>query len=284
MALPVSAGAIRKLLAEVAASGRHEDVLAVGGATEFAPVLRQQLLRGRAEPAAVRLGDPEDADVYVHVLAGALRTEDVALLRRARHVRVPAIAVAVGFTGDIAIPYVLATDVISVDVGKAFPLEAIARAIATRLGEHGAPLAARVPLLREAVSEQLVASFARRNGIVGAAVWIPGADLPVLALNQLRLVLRLAQTHGAARDVGDRLPELAATLFAGFGLRALARELLDLIPQAEAEGGRGSQRVAGWALKAAIAYGGTRALGEAARLRFALAPTQQPGGVARAWP
>jgi uncharacterized protein (DUF697 family) len=284
MALPVSAGAIRKLLAEVAASGRHEDVLAVGGATEFAPVLRQQLLRGRAEPAAVRLGDPEDADVYVHVLAGAPHTEDVALLRRARHARVPAIAVAVGFTGDTAIPYVLATDVIPVRAGEAFPLEAIARAIATRLGEHGAPLAARVPLLREAVSEQLVSSFARRNGIVGAAVWIPGADLPVLALNQLRLVLRLAEAHGAVRDVGDRLPELAATLFAGFGLRALARELLDLIPPTEAEGVRGSQRVAGWALNAAIAYGGTRALGEAARLRFALAPTQPPGGVARAWP
>jgi len=284
MALPVSAGAIRKLLAEVAASGRHEDVLAVGGASELAPVLRQQLLRGRAEPGAVRLGDPEDSDVYVHVLAGAPSTEDVALLRRARHARVPAVAVAVGSTGDTAIPYVLATDVIPVGAGEAFPLDAIAHAIAARLGEHGAPLAARVPLLREAVSEQLVASFARRNGIVAAAVWIPGADLPVLALNELRLVLRLAQAQGAAREVGDRLPELAATLFAGFGLRALARELLDLMPPTDTEGGRGSQRVAGWALKAVIAYGGTRALGEAARRRFALAPTQQPGGVARAWP
>jgi uncharacterized protein (DUF697 family) len=272
MALPVSAGAIRKLLAEVAAAGRREDVLAVGGASEFAPVLRQQLLRGRAEPGAVRLGDPEDADVYVYVLAGAPTNEDVALLRRARRERIPAIAVAVNFGEEPAIPYVLATDVISVGAGEAFPLEAIARAIAARLGEHGAPLAARVPLLREAVSEQLVASFARKNGIVAAAIWIPGADFPVLALNQLRLVLRLAQAHGAAGDVAERLPELAATLFAGFGLRALARELLDLIPGA------------GWALKGAIAYGGTRALGEAARMRFALAPTQPPGGAGRASP
>jgi uncharacterized protein (DUF697 family) len=120
------------------------------------------------------------------------------------------------------------------------------------------------------VSEQLVARFARRNGIVAAAAWIPGADLPVLALNELRLVLRLAQAQGAARDIGDRLPELAATLCAGFGLRALARELVDLAPGP------------GWVVKAAIAYSGTRALGEAARLRFALAPTQQPAGVARA--
>src|SRR5262249_26690754 len=69
-----------------------------------------------------------------------------------------------------------------------------------------------------------------------------------------------------------------------FGLRALARELLDLMPPTDTEGGRGSQRVAGWALKAVIAYGGTRALGEAARRGVARAPTQQPGGGAAGWP
>lgn len=257
---------------EIASSGRREHVLAVGGAGGFAPLLRQQLLRGRAEPEAVRLGDPEGADVYVHVVSGAIGAEDVAVLRRARRARVPGIAVAVGFTGDTAIPYVLATDVVPVGAGEAVPLESVARAIAARLGERGAPLAARVPVLREAVAEQLVASFARKNGIVAAAVWIPGADLPVLALNQLRLVLRLAQAHGAAGDVRDRLPELAATLGAAFGLRAFARETLAVVPGA------------GWAVKAGVAYAGTRALGEAARLRFALDPTRRPAGAARVAP
>ena len=124
----------------------------------------------------------------------------------------------------------LATDVVWVGAGEPFPLEAIAHAIAARLGEHGAPLAARVPLLREAVSDQLVAAFARKNGLLAAAVWIPGADLPVLALNEFRLLLRLAQAHGAADDVPDRLPEVAATIGAGFGFRALAREALCLAP------------------------------------------------------
>jgi uncharacterized protein (DUF697 family) len=272
IALPVSAGAIRKLLRDVAASGGGEHVLAVGGAGEHAPLLRQQLLRGRAEPEAVRLGAPEGADVYVHVLAGEERDEDLALLRRASHARVPAIAIAMGFADDQTIPYVLATDVVWVGPREPFPLETIARAIANRLGEHGAPLAAHVPLLREPVSEQLVASFSRKNGMLAAAGWTPGSDLPYLALNELRLVLRLAQAYGAADDVRDRLPELAATLGAAFGLRALARELLDVFPS----GGR--------PLRTAFAYAGTRALGEAARLRFELAPTQQPGGVARAWP
>jgi uncharacterized protein (DUF697 family) len=272
VALPVSAGAIRKLLREVAAPGPDNHVLAVGGADELALELRQQFLRGHAEPGAVRLGDAEGGDVYVHVLAAAPGDGDVRVLRRARRARVPAIAVAVGFVDAATIPYVLATDVVRVGAGEPFPLEAIAHAVAARLGEHGAPLAARVPLLRAAVSDRLVASFARKNGIVAAAVWIPGADLPVLALNEVRLLLRLAQAHGMAGDVRDRLPEVVATIGAGFGLRALARELLDLVPGA------------GWALKGAVAYGGTRALGEAARIRFALAPTRQPDGAARAAP
>jgi uncharacterized protein (DUF697 family) len=270
--LPVSAGTIRKLLREVAAPGPDEHVFAVGGADELAPELRQQFLRGHAEPGAVRLGDPEGADVYVHVLAVAPGDEDVRMLRRARRARVPAIAVAVGLAEPTTIPYVLATDVVWVGAGEPFPLEAIAHAIAARLGEHGAPLAARVPVLRAAVSDQLVASFARKNGIVAAAVWIPGADLPLLALNEVRLLLRLAQAHDAAGDVRDQLPELAAVLGAGFGLRALARELLGLVPGA------------GWVVKAGVAYAGTRALGEAARIRFAPAPTQQLGGAARAAP
>jgi uncharacterized protein (DUF697 family) len=272
MPLPVSAGAVRKLLKEVDASGGGEHVLAVGGTSESAPVLRQQFLRGRAEQAAVRLGDPEGADAYVHVFEGALGDEDVVVLRHARRKAVPVIAVAVGSNrADSAIPYVLATDVVGACVGEPFPLETIARAIAARLGEDGAPLAGRVPLLREAVSEQLVASFARKNAVLAAAVWIPGADLPVLTLNELRLVLRLSQVYGAGGG-RELLPELTATLGAGFGLRTVARELLDVIP------------VAGWALKGAVAYGGTRTLGEAAKRRFELAARPRPGAGARVAP
>ena len=270
MASPVSAGAVRRLLREIAASARREHVLAVGGARELAPLLRRQLLRGRAQPEAVQLGDPEGADVYVHVLSGALAGEDVAVLRRAWRARVPAVALAVGVAEETTIPYVLATDVVWVDSGRSFPLEAIARAVAARLGERGAPLAARVPLLREAVGERLIASFARTNGVVAAAAWLPGADLPVLALNEFRLMLRMAQAHGAPGEVRDRLPELAVTLAAGLGLRAVAREAHRLLPRA------------GWAVRAGVAYAGTRAVGEAARMRFAPALTPQPGGAARA--
>jgi uncharacterized protein (DUF697 family) len=267
MAQRLSAGSLRRLLLEIARSGRGEHVLAVGGAGE-AQLLRQQLLRGRAAGTAVRLGGPEGAAAYVHVLAGEPAEEDVAVLRRAQCAKVPAIAVAIGVADDIAIPYVHATDVVRVGAGQAFPLEAIARAIAARLGERGAPLAARVPLLREAVSEQLVAAFARRNAVLAVVPWGRRADLPLLALNELRLVLRVAQAYGAADDPSERLPELAATVGVGLALRALARA----VPRA------------GRPINVAVAYAGTRALGEAARVRYGLASTPRPAGAAHAAP
>jgi uncharacterized protein (DUF697 family) len=253
MNLPVSAGAVRKLLGEIEASARREHVLALGGAKGLALALRRRLLRDGADAAAIRVGDPKGATAYVHVLAAEPSGEDAAVLRRARRARVPVVVIAAGpVADDVSIPYVLATDVVRVAAGEGFPLEPVAQRLAARLGEDGAPLAARVPALREAVCQCLVASFARKNGLLAAAVWIPGADLPVLALNQLRLVLRIAQAYGV-EDVRERMPELVATVGAGFGLRAAARELLDLLP------------VAGWLVKGGVAYAGTRAVGEAAR-------------------
>jgi uncharacterized protein (DUF697 family) len=118
-------------------------------------------------------------------------------------------------------------------------------------------------VLRGAVADQLIRTFSRKSGIVGAAVFVPGADLPVIALHQLRLVLRLCQAHGLDPDPRERSPELVATLGAALGLRALARQALDLVP------------FAGWAVKGAVAYAGTRALGEATRKRVEMVA---PGG------
>ena len=122
-------------------------------------------------------------------------------------------------------------------------------------------------MLREAVCRRLVDSFSRRNGIVGVAVFLPGADLPVLTLNQIRLVLRIAAAHGVEVDAA-RLPEVLGVIGAGLGFRTLAREALGAVP------------VAGWLLKGAIAYAGTKAVGEAAMRYFAraAASTPQPAG------
>jgi uncharacterized protein (DUF697 family) len=257
MAFPLRLSVVRALVNEISVSSEQGKPLVVGGARELAPVLRRELARG----ATLVRGDdsPEGAAVLVYVLAHDVGEADEAALKRARRARVPIVAVVTGrLAEDVSIPYVLATDVVRVGAGQGFPVATIAEVIAGRLGEDAAPLAAGVPVLRRTVAKALVATFARKNGVTGAAVFLGGSDLPVLAMNQLRLLLRLEQAYGRTVDLQERLPELAVTLGAGFGWRALARELLSLFP------------VSDWAVKGGVAYTGTRALGEAAIKRLEL--------------
>jgi len=264
--LAVEIKTIRKVIKELNAPVEHPRPLAVGGARELAAVLRRELARD-AKPGAVREDDaPEGAGVLVYVLGGEPTEEDVRALRRARRARVPIVAVVAGAAGDEhSLPWVLATDVVQVPPGAGFPIDAIAEAVASRLGDEAAPLAGRLPVLRGPVSEEIVTAFSRKNAVVAAIVIIPGADLPVLTVNQIRMLLRLGQVHG--RDTGrDLLTESIATVLAGLGFRALARQLLDLVP------------VAGWAVKSAVAYTGTRALGEAAIWRLGTLEVERPPG------
>jgi uncharacterized protein (DUF697 family) len=220
----------------------------------LAAQLEKELSHG-ASPGAVRVdGRPEDAAVFVRVLAGAPTPEDEQVLRAAQRADVPVVGVQTG-TEVFDIPYVLATEVVMCSPGSGFPVEEIARAIAARIGESGTGLAARLPAVREPLSEALIEKFSRQNAIVGVAIFIPGAAFPVLTLNQIRLVLRLGSAHGVEVDQ-DRWPEVLATIGAGLGFRAVARQLVGAIP------------VAGWLVKGTVAYTGTRAVGEAAHRYF----------------
>jgi uncharacterized protein (DUF697 family) len=109
------------------------------------------------------------------------------------------------------------------------------------------PLAKGHPLFRRAVCEELIRKNARQNAVVGALP-IPGADMPVMTANQARMVLNIAAAHDEELSL-DRARELLGVLAAGFGLRALARQVVKLIP------------LGGWAAAAAIGYAGTVAMG-----------------------
>jgi uncharacterized protein (DUF697 family) len=250
VSLPLKPLAILGLLKELRTVAQDDKPIAVGGA--LAVELVKELARD-GDVRAVRAGGPVGAAVYVHVLRAGPAEEDEAVLKRAHRARVPVVALA---REHYRVPFVLATDVIVIPPGQGFPVDALARTLAVRLGERGTALAGRLPVLRPAVCEWLIASFSRKNAVLAAAIFVPGADLPALTLNQMRLVLRIAAAHGVEIS-NDRLPELVAVLGGGLGLRALARELLDFVPGA------------GWAVKGAVAYAGTRALGEAAVRYFA---------------
>lgn len=252
MAPKVSPMALWGLVKEMRIAAEDTLPLIISG--PLAAQLEKELSRGAA-PGAVRVdGRPEDAGVFVRVLAGAPTPEDEKVLRAAGRVHVPVIAVQTG-TEIFDIPYVLATEVVMCSPGSGFPVKEIAHAVAARMGESGTGLAARLPVVREPLSEVLIEKFSRQNAIAAVAIFIPGADFPVLTLNQIRLVLRLGSAHGVKVDQ-ERWPEVLATIGAALGFRTVARRLVSAIP------------VAGWLLKGTVAYAGTRAVGEAAHRYF----------------
>jgi len=254
--LPLSPVAVFNLVRELRA-GDERKPLVVGGARELVGALRRELTRD-GDPGAVReasLGALEDAAALVYVLAGDVTDEDERALRAADRAGVP--IVALGPTPHTAVPHVLATDVIPLAPGHGFPLEELGRRLGAKLDEGATSLAARLPVLRRGVSEALIAKVSRQNAILGAAIFIPGADFPALTVNQLRMVLRLAQAHGQQLDV-QRVPEILGVIGSGLGLRALARQAASALPL---------PRVA---LRGSVAYTGTRAVGEAALRYFEL--------------
>lgn len=263
LGLPLNPAAVFKLLRELRGGEGAAGPVAVTGAPALAAALRRELEQG-AQPGAVREGFGRDASALVHVLAQAPGNEDRRILREAEKARVPIAAVVAGPQLDPRVPYVLATDVVVVDQGSPFPVDEIARVLARRLGPAGTAVAARVPTMREAVCAELIARASRRNGVLGAAIFIPGADFPVLTMNQLRLVLRIGAAHGVAVD-NERLPEILATIGSGLAFRTAARQALGFVP------------LAGWAVKGGVAYAGTKALGEAA-VRYFAARAGSAGG------
>src|SRR5918998_3378299 len=112
----------------------------------------------------------------------------------------------------------------------------------------------RSPPFRRAVCEEIIRKNARQNAVIGALP-IPGADMPVMTANQARMVLNIAAAHGEELSL-DRARELLGVLAAGFGLRALARQVVKLVP------------LGGWAAAAVIGYAGTVAMGRSTILYF----------------
>jgi uncharacterized protein (DUF697 family) len=262
--LPLKPFAVYNLLKEIRTAVEDFRPLLIAGAPEPAAKVAAALIEGGDEQGVRNLSgrtptayDLEGAEVLVYVIEGdETAPEDERTLRLADRHDVGIVCVlfsAVAEPPDI--PYVFATDVVLVRPGQEVPLDEIARRVADRWAETSYVLAAKLPALRHAVCQEIVTKFARQNGILGAAIFIPGADFPVLTLNQIRMVLRLAAAHGEEIDA-KRAVELLGVVGAGLGFRALARQALAVVPGP------------GWVIKGGVGYAGTLALGEAALKYF----------------
>jgi uncharacterized protein (DUF697 family) len=262
--LPLKPFAVYNLLKEIRTAVEDFRPLLIAGAPEPAAKIAAALAAGGDEQGVRNLTgrtptayDVQGAEVLVYVIEGEAPTpEDERTLRLADRHDVEVVCVMFTAAAEPPdVPHVLATDVVVVRPGQEIPLAEIVERVADRAGETSYVLAAKLPAIRHDVCQRIVTRFARQNGILGAAIFIPGADFPVLTLNQIRMVLRLAAAHGEEIDA-KRAVELLGVVGAGLGFRALARQALVAFPGP------------GWAIKGGVGYAGTLALGEAALKYF----------------
>jgi uncharacterized protein (DUF697 family) len=262
---PIHPAAVYGVVKELRAAAEDYRPIVVAGAPAPARELAGALSAG-GDPQALRdlsgaelsPYDVEGAGLLLYALEGTeIGPDDEKAFRLADRKGVEVVCILVGAPAGrvVDVPFVLATNVVHADPGRPLPLERIFELIAERGDERAYMWAARLPALRPAVVEQTIEKFSRQNGILGVAVFVPGADMPVLTLNQIRMVFRIAAAYGEEID-RDRALEVLGVIGAGFGLRALARQVLGFVPGV------------GWVIKGGVAYAGTRALGKAAAAYF----------------
>jgi uncharacterized protein (DUF697 family) len=263
--LPLHPAAVYGVVKELRRAAEDLRPIVIAGAEGPAAELRGALV-AKGDSKAVRdLGgnelsayDVEGAGLLVYMVEGGkVGADDEKALMLADRKGVETLCVLVGATnhGPVDVPYVPATNVVRVPSGAPLPIGRIAELIAEQADNQAYMWAARLPVLRDAVGEQTIRKFSLQNGILGVAIFIPGADMPALTLNQIRMVFRLAAAYGEKIDI-DRAFEILAVVGAGFGFRAIAREAVAFVPGI------------GWVVKGGIAYAGTTALGRAAAAYF----------------
>jgi len=171
-----------------------------------------------------------------------------------RRLRLPVVVAALGDAPrevDVAASLRQPTSDIVV---RAEPEEAVDRLglwLSENLASRKLALAHNFSFMRAAVAEDAVRTTAWQNGLVGVLTPIPGADMPIMTANQIKMLLQIAAAYGQPLNV-ERVKELAAVVAGGYLLRALARQTLTVVP------------VLGWAVKGALGYTGTIAMGKAA--------------------
>lgn len=129
--------------------------------------------------------------------------------------------------------------------------------IVDAIGDKDLALATSLPICRSCVADGIIKRTAWQNGLIGGVTFLPGMDMPVLTANQAKMVLRLAAAYDQ-EITPARAKELLFVVGSGYTFRTIARQLLDFVPGP------------GWVIKGGVAYGGTMALGKAAKKYFEL--------------
>ncbi len=111
------------------------------------------------------------------------------------------------------------------------------------------------PFVRKPLALDAVKATSAQNAAIGAVILIPGADMPVMTANQAKMILQIAAAYGQKMGF-ERVKELAGVVAGAFALRTVARQVVGSVPGL------------GWAVKGAIGFAGTQAMGRAAIAYF----------------
>jgi uncharacterized protein (DUF697 family) len=150
----------------------------------------------------------------------------------------------------------------------------LAEALARLSAEHPVirlALARRIPAFRPPVAAQIIADVSWTNARIALISALPGViplmefllpatalgDMAILTRNQAEMILRLAAAYGLPVNLRARMRELLPVVGSAFGWRAVAREVVGIVP-----GGIGV------VVKGSIAYAGTYSVGKAAVIYY----------------
>lgn len=216
--------------------------------------LRPGTANARITADVVKPGETSTADSHADAVIGLVGPDDTisSTLRAARESYAPTVAVAVAphresVAGRIQNPIV--DTVVGDDADEA--VSALGHWLADRLEGKKLALAANFGFMRRAIAEDAVKTTAFQNAMIGTVAVIPGADMPLMTANQGKMVLQIAAAYGEPLGA-ERIKELAVVVGGAFLLRSIARQVLAFLPGF------------GWAIKGAIGYTGTVAMGKAA--------------------
>lgn len=152
-----------------------------------------------------------------------------------------------------------ANQVVPSPAGELLPGEAAQKAV-KMAGDRSLALTAAFPAFRAAAVADVISATAWQNAAVATVLGVPGADMPVLTANQVKMVLKIAAIYGEHISF-ERAKEVLAVIAGGLVFRTVARQALGLLPGP------------GWLIKGGVALSGTLAIGKAAERYFGLGPS-----------
>jgi uncharacterized protein (DUF697 family) len=127
--------------------------------------------------------------------------------------------------------------------------------IVDRCHESRLALAAAFPFIRRPLAVEYAHSTAAQNAAIGAIPLIPGADMPLMTLNEGKMVLKMAAAYGHPIEPA-RVIEITVAVLGGFGARRLVRFLSHKAPSLT------------WVVSGMVGWTSTLALGYAMSAYF----------------